>query len=89
MSEVLLKLEDINVYYGGLKALNGASVLIDEGEIIALMGPNGAGKSTVLKALFGITPMESGKVLWHEKAISPIPKEMIERGSYFVSCTKI
>lgn len=84
MSEVLLKLEDINVYYGGLKALNGASVLIDEGEIIALMGPNGAGKSTVLKALFGITPMESGKVLWHEKAISPIPKEMIDRGISYV-----
>jgi branched-chain amino acid transport system ATP-binding protein len=84
MREILLKLDDIHVQYGGLKALNGASVAIDEGEVVTLLGPNGAGKSTVLKALFGITPMESGKVLWHEKAISPIPKEMIDRGISYV-----
>jgi branched-chain amino acid transport system ATP-binding protein len=82
--EVLLKLEDLHVQYGGLHALSGASVQIDEGEIIALMGPNGAGKSTILKALFGITPTTSGKVLWHEKEITPIPKEMIDRGISYV-----
>lgn len=84
MKEVLLKLEDIHVHYGGLKALNGASVQIDEGEIVALMGPNGAGKSTILKALFGITLITSGKVMWHEKEILPIPREMIDRGISYV-----
>ncbi len=82
--ETLLKLQDIHVQYGGLQALNGASVSVDEGEIVALMGPNGAGKSTILKALFGITPIHSGKVLWHEKEIHPVPKEMIDRGVSYV-----
>ncbi len=84
MKETQLQLNDICVHYGGLKALNGVSLNIDEGEIVALMGPNGAGKSTVLKALFGITPIESGKVLWHEKTISPLAREMIDRGISYV-----
>ena len=84
MKETLLELKDINVHYGGLVALNGASITVDEGEIVALMGPNGAGKSTILKALFGITPIHSGKVFWHEKEIKPIPKEMIDRGISYV-----
>ncbi len=82
--ETLLQLNDIHVHYGGLHALDGVSIAIDEGEIVALMGPNGAGKSTILKALFGITPIHSGKVLWHEKEILPIPKEMIDRGISYV-----
>lgn len=82
--EVLLQLKDIHVHYGGLRALGGVSLNIDEGEILAIMGPNGAGKSTVLKALFGITPIESGKVLWHEQHILPNPREMIDRGISYV-----
>lgn len=84
MKETLLQLKDISVHYGGLIALNGASISVDEGEIVALMGPNGAGKSTILKALFGITPIYSGKVLWHENEIQPIPREMIDRGISYV-----
>jgi branched-chain amino acid transport system ATP-binding protein len=82
--EILLKLENIHVNYDGLKALNGASIELDEGEIIVLMGPNGAGKSTILKALFGLSSIESGKIYWHEKEIVPKPNEMVERGISFV-----
>lgn len=82
--ETLLQLKDIHVHYGGVKALDGASVEFDEGEVVALMGPNGAGKSTVLKALFGLAPIQSGKVLWHEKEIQPVPHEIVERGITFV-----
>ncbi|MEN9921521.1 MAG: hypothetical protein RLZZ517_499 [Candidatus Parcubacteria bacterium] len=82
--ELLLKLEDIQVHYGGVKALDGATVVFDEGEIVALMGPNGAGKSTILKALFGLAPISGGKILWHEKEIKPIPYEIVERGITFV-----
>ncbi len=82
--ETLLKLNDIHVHYGGVKALNGASVSVDEGEIVVLMGPNGAGKSTVLKAIFGMAPVESGKVLWHEKEIKPLAREMVDRGISYV-----
>lgn len=82
--EILLQLEDIHVHYGGVKALDGASVQLDEGEIVALMGPNGAGKSTILKALFGIAPISSGDIYWHEEKIIPQSYEIVERGISFV-----
>lgn len=82
--EILLRAENIRVHYGGVQALDGASIQIDEGEIVALMGPNGAGKSTLLKAIFGIAPIESGKILWHEKEVAPVPHEMVARGISFV-----
>ncbi|MDB5254313.1 MAG: Fe(3+)-transporting ATPase, branched-chain amino acid transport system ATP-binding protein [Parcubacteria group bacterium] len=82
--EILLKIKDVHVHYGGVKALNGADISIDEGEVVALMGPNGAGKSTVLKAIFGIAPIDSGHILWHEQQISPVSHEMVERGIAFV-----
>lgn len=83
-TETLLKLNNIHVHYGGVKALDGVSVFLDEGEIVALMGPNGAGKSTVLKTIFGLAPVESGKVSWHEVEVNPVSHEMVERGISFV-----
>ena len=81
IKETLLELKDVYVHYGGVKALDGASVA---SEVVALMGPNGAGKSTVLKAVFGLAPIESGKVLWHGKAIIPVSHEVVNRGVSFV-----
>lgn len=82
--ETLLTLKGIQVHYGGVRALDGADVALDEGEIVALMGPNGAGKSTVLKALFGIAPLAGGTVAWHGEEISPVAHEMVARGISFV-----
>ena len=82
--ETLLQLKNIKVHYGGVRALDGVDVNLDEGEIVALMGPNGAGKSTVLKALFGLAPIQSGKIYWHEEEIMPAPFEIVERGISFV-----
>lgn len=84
MPEILLKIENAHVHYGGVKALQGASVSLDEGEIVALMGPNGAGKSTILKTIFGLAELSSGKVFWHEKHIKPVPHEMVAEGVAFV-----
>jgi branched-chain amino acid transport system ATP-binding protein len=84
MQEILLQLKNVSVHYGGVKALNNVNIAIDEGEIVALMGPNGAGKSTVLKAMFGLVPIDSGQILWHEKPISPITHEMVNLGISFV-----
>ncbi|TSC57063.1 MAG: branched-chain amino acid transport system ATP-binding protein [Parcubacteria group bacterium Greene0416_79] len=70
MKETLLKVENAHVHYGGVNALEGASVSLDEGEIVALMGPNGAGKSTILKTIFGLAEVSRGRVLWHERAIT-------------------
>jgi len=83
-NEILLQLKNVHVHYGGVKALDGVDVSLDEGEIVALMGPNGAGKSTILKAVFGLAPISSGKVLWRERAIVPVPHEASERGIAFV-----
>lgn len=82
--EILLKIENLHVHYGGVKALNGASLEIDEGEVVALMGPNGAGKSSVLKSIFGLAPIHSGQVLWREKPIQPISHEVVKIGIAFV-----
>jgi branched-chain amino acid transport system ATP-binding protein len=82
--ETLLQLKDIKVHYGGVKALDGASVQIDEGEVVALMGPNGAGKSTILKVIFGLAPIESGEVLFYGQKVSPVSYEMVERGVAYV-----
>ena len=82
--EILLCLKNIHVHYGGVKALDGVDIALDEGEIVALMGPNGAGKSTVLKAVFGLAPILSGEILWHERPIKPVPYEVVRRGIAFV-----
>ncbi|XOB40358.1 MAG: ABC transporter ATP-binding protein [Candidatus Nealsonbacteria bacterium] len=82
--ETLLQIHNVSVHYGGVKALDGVDVSLDEGEIVALMGPNGAGKSTILKTIFGLAPVHSGKVLWHEKEIKPVSHEVVQRGISFV-----
>ncbi|MBI5733057.1 ABC transporter ATP-binding protein [Candidatus Jorgensenbacteria bacterium] len=84
MKETLLELKNISVHYGGVHALDGVNVSLDEGEIVALMGPNGAGKSTVLKAIFGLAPINSGRVLWHQQSINPVAHEVVRLGVSFV-----
>lgn len=82
--ETLLQLHNVSVHYGRVKALDGVDISLDEGEIVALMGPNAAGKSTVLKTIFGLAPVHSGTVLWHEKEITPISHEVVQRSIAFV-----
>jgi branched-chain amino acid transport system ATP-binding protein len=57
---MLLSVENLSVSYGQIRALNGISVEIDEGEIVCIIGANGAGKSTTLKAISRLIPAESG-----------------------------
>jgi len=83
-SEILLQLKDVAVHYGGVKALDGVDIKLDEGEVVALMGPNGAGKSTILKAMFGLAPIKRGSVLWHETKIEPITHKLSKLGIAFV-----
>jgi len=82
--EPLLELENISVRYGGVHALEGVSVSVALGEIVALMGPNGAGKSTVLKAIFGAAPVAHGKILWQGEEIRLAPHELAAMGISFV-----
>lgn len=83
-SETLLELKNVSVQYGGVHALTQVDVTLDEGEVVALMGPNGAGKSTILKAIFGLAPIHSGDVWWHERKVVPVPHQMVAQGIAFV-----
>jgi branched-chain amino acid transport system ATP-binding protein len=84
MKGTLLQLVDVSVHYGGVKALDEASIEIDEGQVVALIGPNGAGKSTVIKSVFGLAPIQSGHILWHEKEIEPVSYTMVQQGVAYV-----
>ena len=83
-SEPLLQLQNATVKYGGLTALDDFSSAIDEGEVVAFLGPNGAGKTTALRAIFGLSPLAQGRVLWHGAPVDPVPHQMVRRGIAFV-----
>lgn len=63
MSQPLLKVDDLHVYYGAIHALKGVSFIVNQGEIVSLIGANGAGKSTTLRAISGIVESQGGLVL--------------------------
>ncbi|MDQ7862019.1 ABC transporter ATP-binding protein [Peribacillus frigoritolerans] len=65
----MLKIEDINVYYGNIQALKGISLSINEGEIVTLIGANGAGKSTLLKSISGRLKPKQGKIIYEGDSI--------------------
>jgi branched-chain amino acid transport system ATP-binding protein len=75
----MLKVIDINVYYGVIHALKGVSFELEEGEIVALIGANGAGKSTLLNTISGILPATSGKVEYLEEDITNMAPQMVVR----------
>ena len=54
MAETMLKVDNINVYYGNIHAVKDVSFEVHEGEIVTLIGANGAGKSTTLKTISGL-----------------------------------
>ena len=58
----MLKVENINAYYGDLQALWDVSLEVNDGELVALVGPNGAGKTTTLKVITGLLKLASGSV---------------------------
>lgn len=69
MAEAMLKVENLNVYYGAIHALKGASFEVKEGEIVTLIGANGAGKSTTLNTICGLLSSRTGDVRFEGKSI--------------------
>ena len=67
---MILRVEDMHVYYGAIHAVKGVSFEVNEGEIVALIGANGAGKSTILKTVSGLMHPRSGSITFMDKNIS-------------------
>ncbi|MDF2540538.1 MAG: livF [Herbinix sp.] len=77
----LLTLDNLSVSYGGIRAVKGISLTVPEGEIVTLIGANGAGKSTILRAIAGLTKVESGKIFYHEEDITgKSTNSIVEKG---------
>jgi branched-chain amino acid transport system ATP-binding protein len=77
----MLRVDNLNVYYGVIHALHDLSIHVDEGEIVTLIGSNGAGKSTTLLALSGLLPPRSGELSFLNKnLLSMPPHERVKAG---------
>jgi zinc transport system ATP-binding protein len=70
----LIAAEKLTVTYGGTPILDGVDLAIRPGEIVTLIGPNGSGKTTLLRALLGLVPVTSGRILRNTKRIGYVPQ---------------
>jgi len=77
----MLEVQNLQVAYGELPALQGVSLTIQPGELVALVGPNGAGKTTLLKTIAGLLAPRAGAIRWQDDIISGAsPQRIVEHG---------
>ena len=77
----ILKVDDINVYYGAIHAIQGVSFEVQEGEIVTLIGANGAGKTTTLQTISGLLRSKTGSIEFCGENISHTPAhKIVEKG---------
>jgi branched-chain amino acid transport system ATP-binding protein len=75
----LLEVDRLVVRYGPIAAVQGLSLRVEPGEIVALLGPNGAGKSSLMNALVGLVPAAAGTIVFQGEEIHGVPTEQIVR----------
>jgi branched-chain amino acid transport system ATP-binding protein len=81
MNETLLKLEQLEVSYGLVRALKNVSLEVKSGEVVALLGANGAGKSTILRTISGLVKPKSGIIGYANQTISKLsPTQIVAMG---------
>ena len=68
MSETILKIEDLQVRYGGIEAVKGISFDVQQGQIVTLIGSNGAGKSSTLRTISGLVKPSGGKITFQGRS---------------------
>jgi branched-chain amino acid transport system ATP-binding protein len=66
----MLKIENLNVYYGAIHALRDINIEVNEGEIVTLIGANGAGKTSTLRAISGLAPIRSGTITFQGETLN-------------------
>jgi len=78
---MLLKIENLDVFIGSTQILRNISLGVNEGEIVCLLGRNGAGKSSIIKSTIGLYPSRSGKIIFKEKDITSLtPRKKVLSG---------
>jgi len=78
---LMLKVNNIDVYYGKIQALKGVSLEVHQGEIVTLIGANGAGKSTVLRTISGLQKMDKGSVEFQGQSLAQVaPEDIVAKG---------
>ncbi len=77
----MLKLENVTVCYGAIRALHDVSITVEEGELVTLIGANGAGKTTTLKAISGMLPLAGGTITFDGRKIDGAsPRQILALG---------
>jgi len=77
---MLLEIKDLFVSYGGIQALRGISLHVEEGEIVTMIGANGAGKSSLLNAISGVVKCRSGEILYQGSRLPDRAFQVVARG---------
>src|SRR5690606_38517693 len=78
-AETLLELRQLDVAYGGIRAVRELSLKVNQGELVALIGANGAGKSTTLRAICGLVPYIAGEIIYDGRPIAGMPSYQLVR----------
>jgi len=73
---MLLEISDVSLLYGRIQALHGISLTVESGEIVALIGANGAGKSTTMRAISGIRPIATGRIVFDGQDITKLRADL-------------
>ena len=82
--KIMLKVEDLEVFYGGIQALHGINMHVDQGEIVSIIGANGAGKSTLLCSIAGSKEIKRGSITFWGESLPKRSYHVAERGVVLV-----
>ncbi len=81
----MLKIENLNVHYGGIHALRGIDIEVEQGKIISLIGANGAGKSTTLRSIMSLEKPTDGRILYNGEDITALTTvDIVKKGIVLV-----
>ena len=79
MGKEIIRFDNVSVSYGAIKALQGVSLRVEEGTIVALIGANGAGKTTLLNAMTGVVPVKEGDIYLRGEKITNLKSHLISQ----------
>jgi branched-chain amino acid transport system ATP-binding protein len=79
-SMAMLEIRDLNVYYGGIHALRGISLDVEEGQVVSMIGSNGAGKSSMMNAISGLVKYQSGEIRFKGEPLSTTANKVVKAG---------